>query len=201
MLVLGWHGSWKSLQGDLVTSATYHDSSAVILRDGVIVAAIEEERLNRIKHSNYFPARAIQHCLSEAGATIHDLDAIALGFSERGVDRSAMSDAWNNSGTKIISGRDVLADIFEREFHVDVRHKLHFCPHHLAHLYAAWHSSGFSEALALCLDGRGDGLSGLIAMCRDRETTVLRQIPPRWPPKIPHLWPLQIPPLDETAMM
>jgi carbamoyltransferase len=177
MLVLGWHGNWNIIEGDSALSATYHDSAAVILKDGLVVAAIEEERLNRIKHSNYFPARAIRHCLSQARATIHDLDAIALGFAERGMDRSAVADAWSNAGVTSRSGRDLLVDIFDREFQVDVRDKLHFCPHHLAHLYATWYPSGFAEALAVCLDGRGDGFSGLVAACQDKKITVLRQMP------------------------
>jgi carbamoyltransferase len=176
MLVLGWHGSWSALEGDLAPNATFHDAAAVLLDDGIVIAAIEEERLSRVKHTNYFPARAIRHCLSKAGATINDLDAIALGFAESSLDRAASSEMWNSSEAAWKSGRELLGAVFEREFRVDVRDRLHFCAHHLAHLYASWHSSGFSDALAVCLDGRGDGFSGLIAACQGKRISVLRRI-------------------------
>src|SRR5690348_16175241 len=48
-------------------SALYHDAAAAVVRDGVIVAAAQEERFSRVKHDPSFPARAIRWCLDAAG--------------------------------------------------------------------------------------------------------------------------------------
>jgi carbamoyltransferase len=55
----------------------HHDSAAALLRDGEIVAFVEEERLNRRKHFGGFPAEAVQYCLREAGITLGDVDHVA----------------------------------------------------------------------------------------------------------------------------
>ena len=62
-------------------SAYYHDSAACLLRDGVIVAAAQEERFTRIKADASFPARAVEYCLKEAGIRASDLDAV--GFYDK----------------------------------------------------------------------------------------------------------------------
>ena len=57
----------------------YHgDASAAIVRDGQLIAAIEEERLNRQKHCAGFPELAVKLCLEEAGATLGDVDHVAV---------------------------------------------------------------------------------------------------------------------------
>ena len=58
----------------------YHaDSSAAIFKDGIMLAAIEEERFRRVKHWAGFPSLAVQFCLKEAGVTIEQVDHIAIG--------------------------------------------------------------------------------------------------------------------------
>ena len=59
-------------------SCFYHDAGAAILRDGVLIAAAEEERFSRKKHDNGYPARAIQFCLREAGIRPEELDYAAF---------------------------------------------------------------------------------------------------------------------------
>ena len=56
-------------------SAYYHDSAACLLRDGIIVAAAQEERFTRMKGDSNFPERAVAYCLQTAGITLRDLDA------------------------------------------------------------------------------------------------------------------------------
>src|SRR5258707_11501807 len=55
------------------------DASAAIVKDGEVVFAIADERLNRKKHFGGFPALAIQACLDYVGATIYDIDHVAIG--------------------------------------------------------------------------------------------------------------------------
>jgi len=178
MLVLGWHGglNFAGLE-DSSSGFAQHDAAAVILRDGKVVAAIEDERLNRVKHSNFFPLQAIRFCLSEARVTLSDLDAIVTDAGEHLFNGVVLLAAMNNPALPIMTGREKVASLFERGFGIDVRDKVHFCNHHLAHLYGCWHPSGFSDALALCLDGEGDGHSGLIANCSTARIDILRRLP------------------------
>ena len=59
-------------------SAYYHDSAAALLRDGVIVAAAQEERFSRKKHDARFPEGAIRSCLSQAGLSLADIDEVVF---------------------------------------------------------------------------------------------------------------------------
>jgi carbamoyltransferase len=177
MLILGWHGSPFLREADDSPDYRYHDGAAVLLRDGDVVAAIEEERLNRVKHSNFFPARAIRHCLAAGRATISGVDWIVTDWAEDFHEYLALRDLTHDARTARRTVRQTIAAMFQREFRVDVSDKLLFCKHHLAHLFGAWYPSGFSEALVACLDGDGDGSSGLIAHCRGDQFKILRNLP------------------------
>jgi carbamoyltransferase len=168
VIILGWHGGLLS-QTQQRQAQNYnvdlagHDAAAVVLRDGELLAAIEEERLTRIKHTLAFPARAIRFCLESAGVGLERVDAIAAGISERFVDAWLLRRAVIDHVPCELTARDQINALFRSEFGIEVSQKLRFCKHHLAHLYACWHSSGFREALCLCLDASGDGSSGIIA--------------------------------------
>ena len=168
MIILGWHGGLLSgaqqrrAQSSNVDLAG-HDAAAVVLSDGKVVAAIEEERLTRIKHTFAFPAHAIRFCLESAGVALECVDAIATGISERFVDTWLLRRAVIDHVPCELTARDQINAFFRSEFGIEVREKLRFCKHHLAHLYACWHSSGFREALCLCLELSGDGSSGIVA--------------------------------------
>lgn len=177
MLVLGWHGNPQVLESDDFPSFEYHDSSAAIFMDGTLIAAVEEERLNRVKHSSFFPSRAILFCLRQARATIRDLDVIITDTDEQFCDYVIARDASMDPRSRYQSGRELIAATFRNEFDADVSEKIRFCKHHIAHLYSAWYPSGFSDALVLCLDGDGDGASGLIATVHHGQFRVLRYLP------------------------
>ncbi len=164
MLVLGVHGSYKRIDEENRFGFSRHDSTAVLLKDGEVLAAIEEERLDRIKHSNCFPVRAIRHCLSQQGLTLADVDLIATNHEERtnaGVyaKNAFLDDAGERRSP---DGRKFYASLFEREFGVDISSKLRFCNHHLAHAWSAYVPSGYDRALVVVLDGDGDNRSGMI---------------------------------------
>jgi carbamoyltransferase len=176
MLVLGWHGGVRAGEtDDQGFGYSTHDGAAVLLRDGEIVAAIEEERLNRVKHSNFFPARAIRFCLERGGVSLADVDFIAFDAQEEMLDAFAAYCALANPDEPLVPGRQWLASLFAREFTVDVTPKLRFCGHHLAHLAGAVHCSGQSRGLAVALDGEGDRRSGMIATFQDGSITPLRE--------------------------
>ncbi len=145
-------------------SAFFHDAAACILRDGVLIAAAEEERFTRKKHDFSFPQQAIAYCLREAGITIHDVDAVAFyekpllklervlsqfldsfprGFS---VFAQAMP-SWVGEKLRIRS-------IIKRKLHF--KKEIYFVEHHLSHAAASYFMSPFSEAVVLTLDGVGE---------------------------------------------
>jgi len=59
-------------------SCYYHDAAACLVRDGIVVAAAQEERFSRKKHDQGFPTEAVKYCLNEAGLTIKDIDQVAF---------------------------------------------------------------------------------------------------------------------------
>ncbi len=179
MLVLGWHGGVRGGEADDAGFGySTHDGAAAIVRDGVLVAAIEEERLNRLKHSNFFPARAIRFCLEQAGARLDDVDFIAFDAGEPIVDMFTTYCALTDPGEPFMGGRRWIARLFEREFGADVERKLRFCAHHAAHLHGAIHCSGQRRGLAVALDGEGDQQSGLVATFAEGAITPLGQYSP-----------------------
>jgi carbamoyltransferase len=177
MLILGWHGRPQALEEEDPVTASFHDASAVLLRDGIVMAAIEEERLSRQKHTRSFPARAIRFCLAQGHATLLDVDAIVTDVTEALMDDLVDRDAAQRPHIAFLTGRDAIVRAFEREFAVDVTDRLQFCNHHVAHLCGAVYPSGFSDGMAITLDGSGDHASGLIATFRRREFQVLRHLP------------------------
>ncbi|HKQ04409.1 MAG TPA: carbamoyltransferase C-terminal domain-containing protein [Blastocatellia bacterium] len=163
MLVLGFHGGHRRVDEDGRDGFSSHDSAAVLVRDGEVLAAIEEERLNRIKHSNCFPSLSIRYCLDRYNLTLNDVDLIANNVEETWQGFYAKSLFLEGRESHIRpDGRGFVASLYEREFGFDVTKKLRFCGHHLAHAWSAYVPSGFTNALILVLDGDGDNLSGMV---------------------------------------
>jgi len=146
-------------------SCYYHDSSAAILHDGMLIAAADEERFSRKKHDHDFPRQAIDYCLAEAGITAQDLEHVV--FYEKpllkferilqttmqtfpkswGVFRESMI-AWFDEKLwvkgEIVTQLDIEAD------------KVLFVEHHLSHAASAFFCSPFEESAILTIDGVGE---------------------------------------------
>lgn len=119
-----------------------HDKGAVLIKNGQVVVGITQERLSRIKHDGAFsagaiPVDSIMYCLSALDITIDDLDLIVY------------------SSTELI---DNTYELFNKIFSVPKK-KLVFIPHHLAHAYSAFFSSGFNEAAVIVADASGSILN------------------------------------------
>jgi carbamoyltransferase len=151
----------------------YHaNSSAAIVVDGQLLAAVEEERLNRVKYAAGLPARAIQYCLAQAGVKLSEVDHIAIPRNP-----------WSRIGTKFrfamrmpgfaldrarvmkrFAGiQDDLATTFEISPET-IRAKFHRIEHHAAHLASAFYVSPFERAAVLSADGLGDFASSMWAL-------------------------------------
>jgi len=176
MYILGFHGGRKREDEDNRVGFELHDSAAILIEDGETVAAIEEERLSRIKHTNNFPLQAIKYCLGQRKINLQAVDWIATNFEESVVDFWAKLNYLDFPALQApADAKGFVAHLFEREFGVDVRDKIRFCKHHLAHAWSAFSPSGFDRALILVLDGEGDNRSGMVLVGEGEKITKLRE--------------------------
>ncbi|WOH80212.1 carbamoyltransferase [Bradyrhizobium sp. BEA-2-5] len=168
MLCLGMSGGLDKVhENPLELPHTFlHDGAAVLVRDGRVIAAVEEERLNRIKHSNKFPRSAIQHCLVSAGVQLCDIDRIAFYATESYCN--AMLERLFISQPELsipLDAKLLLQKLLMQEFGTEVDpSRISFVDHHLTHSVSAFAMSGFEQSLILSIDGGGDFLSGLVAV-------------------------------------
>ncbi len=162
-------------------NAFHGDSSACILQDGKLVAAVEEERINRIKHWSGFPVEAIRYCLDEAGLKLGDVDDVAINRNPTANKvRRAMYALFKRPSLKLILNRlanikrvkgysEVLANAFPGQ---TLNAKFHYIEHHLAHLASAYNVSNFDEAVCLSVDGFGDFSSSAWGMGRNHQIDI-----------------------------
>jgi carbamoyltransferase len=158
---------------------TVHDSSACLLQDGNIVAAAEEERFNREKHSGAFPTNAITYCLNAAGISLSDLDAIGVSYKPSLVVRNALAHAISLASPHISprARLNVLLDELRYLYTLlltrsrlgalasdSVLPKVFFIEHHLAHAASAFLVSPYERAAILTIDGYGEDTSTLLAV-------------------------------------
>ncbi|MER8910913.1 carbamoyltransferase [Mesorhizobium sp. M0854] len=182
MLCLGISGGLDQVHENRfeLRNAFMHDGAAVLVRDGRVIAAVEEERLNRMKHSNKLPIRSIQYCLSAAGVQLNDIDRVALYASEPYAN--AMLEGMSASHPDILSipldAKTLVQDLLTREFGTKLdSSRISFVSHHQAHAVSAFAMSGFEQSLILAIDGSGDFLSGLLAVGSGTEITQLEAFP------------------------
>lgn len=176
MFVLGVHGGRRREDEDNPFGFALHDSAAVLLLDGRVVAAIEEERLNRIKHTNCFPVQSIKYCLDESRLSLTDVDYIAINSAGHLMDVTAKRAFLANPNLKApTDGRSFVASLFETNFGVNVEAKIRFCKHHVAHAWSAFAPSGYDSSLILVLDGDGDDLSGMVLLAEGDKMTKLAE--------------------------
>ncbi len=162
-------------------NAFHADAAAAVMRDGVLLAAAEEERFRRIKHCAGFPAQAIDYCLTEAGARLADVDHVAINQdSETNNFRRLAYLATHPRAIGLALGRlrnrqarEALPELLAREFPGDAfRGAFHNVEHHLAHLSSAFHVSPFDEAIVVSVDGMGDFASAAWAVGRGADLAV-----------------------------
>ena len=151
----------------------YHgDVAAAVLRDGQLVAALEEERFSRIKHVAGFPSHAITRGLAMAGATPADVDIWAIA---RGRRVHLLQKAWfgltHRPGRRLLgqyrstaSKQASIRDVIAKTFGLDASSiNAQYVEHHPAHLASAFYTSGASDAACCAIDGFGDFVSVSLA--------------------------------------
>ncbi|MDX2033727.1 MAG: carbamoyltransferase C-terminal domain-containing protein [Blastocatellia bacterium] len=150
---------WPGLDEREYRISQGHDSAAALIIDGKVVAAAEEERFNRRKHSGAFPIGAINYCLQEAGLTVDEIDEIAHGFDYAPYQLLFNLDSFTKELYEEVFSKESLLKLVQRDmpgFPVD---RVHQVGHHLAHAASAYFTSGWDECLTVVIDGMGEAHS------------------------------------------
>jgi carbamoyltransferase len=144
-------------------SFDYHDAAAALLIDGQLVAAIQEERLSRVKHDPSLPAKAIQACLKHAGISPQALDAVV--FYENPLRKFDRILKTSQNSNRAYLEETLQAWITEGKFSPRQRianllaispEKIHYGEHHRSHAASAYYPSPFQEAAIVTVDGVGE---------------------------------------------
>jgi carbamoyltransferase len=143
----------------------YHgNASAAIVCDGRLVAAVEEERFNRVKYAAGFPAQAIRYCLKEAGQTLGDIDHVAVPRNPYArlatkLFYALRMPSFARERAKVLAKFTSIPEALARACDSDPRKlaaKFHRIEHHQAHLASSFFVSPFERAALLSADGLGD---------------------------------------------
>jgi len=144
----------------------YHaDAAACLVKDGELIAAVEEERFRRVKHWGGFPSESIRYCLKEAGISLGDVDHVAVNTDNR-------ANRWRKLAFVLTSGvspgyvlnrlrarrerTDIAGNLRDALPEQEFRGAIHAVEHHLCHLASAFLVSPYDNAVAVSVDGFGD---------------------------------------------
>ncbi len=168
-------------------NAFHAGASATLLIDGEPVAAMAEERLNRVKYYAGFPILSIKKCLEIGGIDIRDIDHIAIGRDSRANLGQKIAYTLKHPGLlinlmKIKSSRnklDNLKGLLSKEFSVgenEFKFKQHNIEHHIAHIASAYFISPWDECAGISIDGSGDFVTVMFAHCKGNDINVKKRI-------------------------
>ena len=169
-------------------SCYYHDSAAALLKDGNVIAAVEEERFSRRKFDDNYPKMAIDWCLTEAGITPEQVDGIAF-YDKPIVKFERLLDNYIAVAPRgLNSFMDVIPKWLQNRLWIKNEIKSHlkgykgeiiFPEHHLSHAAHAFYTSPFDKAAFLTVDGVGEWTTTSFGYAKDNEINLIRDI--RWP--------------------
>ncbi|MDO8675132.1 MAG: carbamoyltransferase C-terminal domain-containing protein [Candidatus Omnitrophota bacterium] len=150
MNVLGIHCAFSHLN---------HDPSAALICDGKLIALGEEERFTRIKGARgLLPFFSIRFCLKQAGLKMEDIDLVV------------------STGETIKEQLDNNVKLFFKHY-FGVVPPIQYINHQFSHLASAFFYSGFDRSMCISYDGRGDDLSGMLAVGSSKGIKVLEKMP------------------------
>jgi carbamoyltransferase len=172
-------------------SAFYHDSAAALVVDGKIIAAAQEERFTRDKHTPDFPVQSVKYCLEEAGLEIDELDAIVFydkpllkferllqtyyAFAPKGlVSFLKAIPVWLKE--KMFLKRLIYQGLKEVGTYNKKQLKLLFPEHHLSHAASAYFPSAFNKAAILTIDGVGEWCTASIGVGEGNSIRILKEL-------------------------
>ena len=169
-------------------SCYYHDSAAAILKDGKVIAAVEEERFSRNKFDDGFPKQAIDWCLKESGICSQNLDSIAF-YDKPILKFERLLDNYIAVAPRgLYSFLDVIPKWIHKRLWVkdDISKYLKgfngtiiFPEHHISHAAHTFFTSPFNESAILTVDGVGEWTTTAFGSASDTTIELTNDI--RWP--------------------
>ena len=169
-------------------SCYYHDSAAAVLKDGKVIAAVEEERFSRIKFDDGFPKLAINWCLKEAGISAENIDSIAF-YDKPVLKFERLLDNYIGVAPRgLFSFLDVIPKWIHKRLWVKDEINRHlkgfkgeiiFPEHHMSHAAHTFFTSPFDEAAILTVDGVGEWSTTTFGTGKDTDVKLINDI--RWP--------------------
>jgi len=172
-------------------SAFYHDSSAAILVDGEIIAAVQEERFTRIKHDPSYPFNSIEFVLKFANLKLSEVDQIIfyekpflkferlletyVAFAPRGFKSFAKAmPIWLKD--KLFQKNMLFKELKKHDDNFKNDQKIYFSDHHLSHAASAFFPSPFEQAIVLTADGVGEWATTTVALGKANNLEVKKEI-------------------------
>ena len=167
-------------------NAFHADGSAVLVRDGELLVAVEEERFRRIKHWAGFPSEAIARCLEVAGISGREIGHVAIGRDPKAnLLRKAAFAVSNRMKLSNIIDRtqnlrkvNLIEEPLAAALGLSQRElpRIHFVEHHPSHLASAFFVSPFDDAAVCAIDGFGDYVSTSTGIGRDNRIDLLSKV-------------------------
>jgi len=172
-------------------SAFYHDSAAALLIDGKIVAAAQEERFTRKKHTPDFPVNAVKYCLEYSGCSIDELDAVVFydkpllkferlletyyAFAPKGLFQFLTAiPVWLKE--KMFLKKLLYEGLAQIEKYDKKKLNLLFSEHHLSHAASAFYPSPYQNAAILTIDGVGEWATASICHGNNNKISMLKEM-------------------------
>jgi carbamoyltransferase len=172
-------------------SAYYHDAAAALIRDGKIVAAVQEERFTRKKHDASFPFHSIKFCLQHADLQLQDLDAIVFydkpmlkferlletyyAYAPKGfLSFFKAMPVWMKE--KIFLKKLIRDELKKNDSAFTQKTKIQFPEHHLSHAASAFYPSPFKDAAIVTIDGVGEWATTTICKGNGNKIEILKQL-------------------------
>jgi carbamoyltransferase len=162
----------------------YHDSAACLIKDGNIIAAVQEERFSRKKHDENFPKESIKYCLKEAGIVINDISYITyyekpLVKFERILETSFITwpYCYRQFSQALLSWLEKkiwIPQLIKKE--LGYKGKIFYIKHHLSHAASAYFGSGFSNSAILTVDGVGEWETATLGVAHRNEITIQKSL-------------------------
>jgi carbamoyltransferase len=172
-------------------SAFYHDSAAALIFDGEIIAAAQEERFTRQKHTSDFPVNAVKYCLEYSGCNLDELDSVVFydkpllkferlletyyAFAPRGIRQFITSmPVWLRE--KMFLKKLLYDGLSEVGKYEKKKVCLLFPEHHLSHAASTFYPSPYHEAAILTIDGVGEWATATICYGKDNRIKILKEM-------------------------
>jgi len=167
-------------------NCNHADSSACIIKNGELLFAIEEERINRIKHWAGLPCASIGACLTYTNIELSDITDIAINtnplsnlhhkmiyFVKNYLFGKKKFEIAKRLKKKLTLKKDI--NNFFNPKNLSKKVNIHYIDHHISHIASAFYPSKFKKAVGLSIDGFGDFCSISIAKCEDEKINIIKK--------------------------